>query len=100
MAEKIATYQKVEPSLHVLIQMNIADIIKSLPKISRNTFEVFQLFVNAYGERELMPLVSKLFGEKLGVSKDALNAQIKEIIKLQQEQLAEIERVSKSLILE
>jgi hypothetical protein len=54
--------------------MNIADIIKSLPKISRNTFEVFQLFVNAYGERELMPLVSKLFGEKLGVSKDALNA--------------------------
>ena len=50
MAEKIATYQKVDPSLHVLVQMNIADIIKCLPKISRNTFEVFQLFVNAYGE--------------------------------------------------
>lgn len=47
-----------------------------------------------------MPLVSKLFGEKLGVSKDALNAQIKEIVKLQQEQLAEIERVSKSLVIE
>lgn len=72
MQEKVNAYRQLDPKQHVLMEFKIEDIIKAIPKIKPNFSDVFHLIVQAYGEKNILPVVGKTFGIQLGADKGAL----------------------------
>lgn len=58
------------------MEFDIKDVVKTLPKIKPSVQDVFPLFVQAYGERSLLPLIGKTFGMQMGADKGALLNQV------------------------
>lgn len=72
-------YRQLDSKLHMLMEFDVKDIVAALPKIKPNASDVFHLFVKAYGEAALLPLIGKAFGIQLGADKNALTKQIEEL---------------------
>jgi hypothetical protein len=77
MHDKISAYRQLDTNLHVLMDLDFKEIINALPKMKPNVVDVFHLFVAAYGEKAVLPIVGKTFGIQLGADKGALVNQIK-----------------------
>jgi hypothetical protein len=82
------------------MEFDIKDIIDALPKIKPNASDVFHLFVKAYGETVLLPLIGKTFGIQLGADKGALMKQIEELKVKTQAHVEEIGQLSQNALKE
>jgi len=80
------------------MEFDVKEIIEALPKIKPNASDVFYLFVKAYGDRALLPLIGKTFGLQLGADKDALLKQIEELKIKTQSHVEEIGQLSKNAL--
>ena len=79
MQQKMNAYRQLDSKLHMLMEFDVKDIVSALPKIKPLASDVFHLFVKAYGEAALLPLIGKTFGVQLGADKGALTKQIEEL---------------------
>ena len=52
--------------------MDIKDIVAAFPVICKDPSEVLYLFLSAYPEEVILPVVSNKFGPKLGIQVNAL----------------------------
>jgi hypothetical protein len=58
-------FENVDSSLHSLLNLDIRDIFKSLPNLERDPSNALEMFVSAYGEMDLLPLIATEFGPKI-----------------------------------
>ena len=82
------------------MEFDVKEIIEALPKIKPNASDVFHLFVKAYGDHALLPLIGKTFGIQLGADKGGLLRQIDELKIKTQSHVEEIGQLSKNALKE
>ena len=56
--------------------MEIKDIVSAFPIICKDPAEVLFLFLQVYSENQLLPIISKQFGAKLGVDITAMQRKL------------------------
>ena len=79
MQEKNNQYQRLSKSQQILIEMDIKDIVGAFPQICKDPTEVFSLFLEIYEENQLLPVISKQFGRKLGLDMEAMEQRVGEV---------------------
>ena len=62
---KLSKYEKLDSSLHALLNLKIEDLFNTLPQIQSDIEIVFPLFVQAYNESALLPIIQREYGSKL-----------------------------------
>lgn len=93
MQNKLQHYEKLDAQLHMLFQLPIKSVFEQLPNIERSADNACRLFIEAYTEPEILPIMTSIFGPKLVGDKDKMKKLLDDINKFVQKELDDLSKL-------
>lgn len=62
-----------------MFNLDVRDIFKNLPNLEKDHLNALDMFVAAYGEMDLLPLIATMFGSKIKIDPQAQQTQYNEV---------------------